>query len=66
MIGLILSKFRAAHVDVRIEVIAGSGVVSLSKRKANVAICFVPFTHQDTAVRWVGTVAFGLYAAPGY
>ena len=66
MLGPILAQFFAAHADVRIEVIAGSSVVSLSKREADVALRFVPFTHQDTAVRWVGTVAFGLYAAPGY
>lgn len=66
MLGPILAQFRAAHVDIRIEVIAGSGVVSLSKREANVALRFVPLTHQDVAVRRVGTVVFGLYAAPGY
>ena len=66
MLGPILAQFFAAHADVRIEVIAGSSVVSLSKREADVALRFVPFTHQDTAVRWVGTVAFGFYAAPGY
>lgn len=62
----VLAAFRTSHPSVRVEVVASSRSLSLTKREADVALRLARFTQSDLAARKVGEVAFGLYAAPAY
>ncbi len=48
------------------EVVATPRNLSLTKREADVALRFVPFTQAELVVRKVAETAYGLYAAPAY
>lgn len=62
----VIAGFQMHHPGIAIEVVASTRVLSLTKREADVAIRFAPFTQQDLAVRKVAEIAYGLYAAPDY
>jgi DNA-binding transcriptional LysR family regulator len=62
----VLAAFRISHPSVRVEIVAATRSLSLTKREADVALRMAPFTQSDLVARKVGQVAFGLYAAPGY
>ena len=62
----VLAAFRLTHPGVQVEIVAATRSFSLTKREADVALRVAPFVQPDLVARKVGTLAYGLYAAPAY
>ena len=52
--------------DILIELIPNPKELSLAMREADISIPLRPPVQHDLVVRRIGTLAFGLYASPGY
>jgi DNA-binding transcriptional LysR family regulator len=62
----VLASFRLSHPAVRVELVAATRSLSLTKREADVALRMAPFTQPDVFARKVAEVAYDLYASPAY
>lgn len=62
----ILGAFRLDHPAVRVEIVAATRSLSLTKREADVALRVAPFSQSDLVARKVGHLGYGLYASPAY
>ncbi|MDR3533325.1 MAG: LysR family transcriptional regulator [Rhodopila sp.] len=62
----VLAAFRLSHPALRVEIVAATRSLSLTRREADVALRLAPFTQSDIVARKVGAVAFGLYASAVY
>ncbi len=62
----ILADLSARHPGIEVELVADTRNLSLTRREADVAIRMARIDQHDLAIRRIGTVAFGLYASPGY
>jgi DNA-binding transcriptional LysR family regulator len=62
----VLAAFRVDHPLVRVEIVAATRSLSLTKREADVALRIAPFLQPDLVARKVGELAYGLYASPAY
>jgi DNA-binding transcriptional LysR family regulator len=54
------------HPKIVLEVITGSGSLSLARREADIAVRLAPFTEQEAVAQRIGEMAYGLYASPAY
>ncbi|MCW6512238.1 LysR substrate-binding domain-containing protein [Lichenifustis flavocetrariae] len=54
------------HPDIMVELIPAARELSLPMREADVSVRLKPSTQHDLVVRRIGSMAFGLYASPGY
>ncbi len=61
-----LGNLHLEHPDLMIELIPNPRELSLSMREADISIRLRQPDQHDLVVRRIGTVAFGLYASPGY
>jgi DNA-binding transcriptional LysR family regulator len=61
-----LATFRREHPDLSVELIAGSSVLDLARREAEIAVRFVRSTHDHLLVRRAGQHAYALYASEAY
>ena len=60
------AAIRARHPGIVLEVAADARSLSLARREADIAVRLARLTQPDLAVRRVGGLGFGLYAAPAY
>lgn len=61
-----LPELRRRHPGIHIDLIAESRSLSLTMREADIALRLARPQQQDLAIRRVGSVGFGLFAAPSY
>jgi DNA-binding transcriptional LysR family regulator len=61
-----LAELRKAHRDIHVRLIGEKWSASLSRREADLAGRLTRPTEKRLVVRKIGTIAFMLYAAPGY
>ena len=54
------------HPDLMIELIPNPRELSLSMREADISVRLKRSDQHDLVVRRIGSIAFGLYASPGY
>jgi len=59
-------RLREAHPGITLEVTAEARNVSLTRREADIALGLARLTQGDLAVRRVGSIGFGVYAARAY
>lgn len=62
----VLAAFRLSHPSVRVEVVASTRSLSLTKREADVALRVAPFTQPDIVASKVGGMLYGIYASQAY
>jgi DNA-binding transcriptional LysR family regulator len=60
------AALQLAHPGILIEMVADARSLSLTRREADIALRMVRLTQNDLAVRRVGTLTFGVYAAASY
>ena len=60
------AELHLQHPDIMIELIPDPRELSLSMREADISVRLARPDQHDLVVRRVGSLAFGLYAAPGY
>lgn len=58
--------FHVQHPDIMIELIPNPKELSLSMREADISVRLRQPDQHDLVVRRIGTVAYALYASPGY
>jgi DNA-binding transcriptional LysR family regulator len=61
-----LGSLQDSHPDITVELMATPRDPSLSMREADISIRLTLPEQHDLVVRRVGSLAFGLYASPGY
>ena len=61
-----LGTLHESQPDIMIELIPNPGELSLSMREADISLRLKAPEGHDLVVRRIGTLAFGLYASPGY
>jgi len=61
-----LLELRNTHPCIHVRLIGEKRSVSLSRREADLAVRLSRPTEKRLVVRKIGTIAFGLYATPGY
>ncbi|MCW6512397.1 substrate-binding domain-containing protein [Lichenifustis flavocetrariae] len=61
-----LATLPDVHPDIMVELIPNPKELSLSMREADISIRLRQAHQHDLVVRRIGTLAFGLYASPGY
>ena len=61
-----LPALRRRHPGITLEIAAGTRVMSLTMREADIALRFGRLRQNDLAVRKVADLSFALYAAPAY
>ncbi|MDQ2802308.1 MAG: LysR family transcriptional regulator [Pseudomonadota bacterium] len=61
-----LATLHTPHPDIMIELIPNPRELSLSMREADISVRLKQPDQHDLVVRRIGSVAFGLYASPGY
>ena len=66
MVTPMLASFRSAHPEITLELNASNAVFNLSRRDADAAIRPAQEPPDLLVGRRVATIAFALYAAPGY
>jgi DNA-binding transcriptional LysR family regulator len=62
----IFAGLRSVHPGITIELVADIRNLSLSRREADVAVRVARLAQHDLAVRRIGALGYGLYAAPAY
>jgi DNA-binding transcriptional LysR family regulator len=62
----IFAGLRQVHPGIRVELVADSRNLSLSRREAEIAVRVARLDQHDLAVRRIGELGYGLYAAPSY
>ena len=60
------AELHVQHPDIMIELIPDPRELSLSMREADISVRLARPDQHDLVVRRVGSLAFGLYATPGY
>jgi DNA-binding transcriptional LysR family regulator len=60
------ARLREEHPGITLEVSSEVRNVSLTRREADIALGLARLTQGDLVVRRVGTIGFGVYAAPAY
>jgi DNA-binding transcriptional LysR family regulator len=58
--------FRSAHPGIEVDLTADARSLSLTRREADIAVRLVRLEQNDLAVRRVGVLGFGVYAARAY
>src|SRR5262245_9831711 len=61
-----LGELHERHPGLDIELVGDARVVSLARREADIALRLGTAKDSDLMARRVASIAFGLYAAPGY
>jgi len=61
-----LAELHQRHPGIAVELITDTRSLSLTRREADVAVRMARLEQQDLAVRRIGTLGYGLYAAPAY
>ena len=61
-----LASLHVQQPDIMVELIPNPRELSLSMREADVSVRLKQPDQHDLVVRRIGTIAFGLYASPGY
>jgi DNA-binding transcriptional LysR family regulator len=61
-----LASLHTKQPDIMLELIPNPRELSLSMREADISVRLKHPDQHDLVVRRVGTIAFGLYASPGY
>ena len=61
-----LASLHSTQPDIILELIPNPRELSLSMREADISVRLKQPDQHDLVVRRVGTIAFGLYASPGY
>jgi len=61
-----LASLHIQQPDIMIELIPNARELSLSMREADISVRLKQPDQHDLVVRRIGTIAFGLYASPGY
>ena len=61
-----LASLHGKQPDIMLELIPNPRELSLSMREADISVRLKQPDQHDLVVRRVGTIAFGLYASPGY
>ena len=61
-----LAVAHGAYPDIMVELIPNPRELSLSMREADISVRLKRPDQHDLVVRRIGTLAFGLYASPGY
>ena len=61
-----LASLHSQQPDIMIELIPNPRELSLSMREADISVRLKQPDQHDLVVRRIGTIAFGLYASPGY
>jgi len=61
-----LASLHTEHPDISVELIPNPRELSLSMREADISVRLKAPDQHDLVVRRIGTIAFGLYASPGY
>jgi DNA-binding transcriptional LysR family regulator len=61
-----LASLHSKQPDIMLELIPNPRELSLSMREAEISVRLKQPDQHDLVVRRVGTIAFGLYASPGY
>lgn len=61
-----LVELRERHPELRLELLASARAVNLSRQEADLAVRLFRPAEPTLAVRRLGTLAFALYASPGY
>ena len=60
------ATLHACHPEILIELTPDPGQLSLAMREADISVRLTQPDQHDLVVRRIGSLAFGLYAAPGY
>jgi len=61
-----LTKLRAEHPGLSVEILSGNRVFDLARGEADLAVRIAPTTQQDLICRCIGHATWGLYASDGY
>ena len=61
-----LTKLRAEHPGLVVEILSGNRVFDLARGEADLAVRIAPTTQQDLICRCVGHATWGLYASEDY
>jgi DNA-binding transcriptional LysR family regulator len=61
-----LDAFRARHPGIALELVTDIRALDLSRREADIALRLVRPHEGDLKIRRLGSVAYALYASPGY
>ena len=62
----LLAEFCTMHPGVSVELVTDAEALSLTRREVDVAVRFVRFQQEGLMQRKIGSLRFGLYAAPDY
>ncbi|GJE40171.1 LysR family transcriptional regulator [Methylobacterium persicinum] len=61
-----LARLHGQYPDIKIELIPNSRELSLAMREADISLRMRQPEQHDLVVRRIGSIAFGIYATPGY
>ncbi|WP_206734370.1 LysR family transcriptional regulator [Bradyrhizobium zhanjiangense] len=62
----LLAEFCTLHPEMNIELVTDTEALSLTRRETDIAVRFGRFEQEGLMQRKIGSLPFGLYAAPGY
>ena len=62
----LLAEFCTMHPGVSVELVTDAEALSLTRREVDIAVRFVRFQQEGLMQRKIGSLRFGLYAAPDY
>lgn len=62
----LLAEFCTLHPGMSVELVTDAEALSLTRREVDIAVRFVRFQQEGLVQRKIGSLPFGLYAAPDY
>jgi DNA-binding transcriptional LysR family regulator len=62
----LLAEFCTAHPGISVELVTDAEALSLTRREVDIAVRFGRFQQEGLVQRKIGSLPFGLYAAPSY